>query len=69
MLAPFLRILMVGFLVLGAISAFVFLAAMMGVASSFRDLGERGLDLAWRVILLLLFFMLLERWTDDKGQS
>ncbi len=37
--------------------------AALGVAPSIDDIAKRGLDVFWRVLLLAVLFMILERAT------
>lgn len=68
-LYPFLRKLIFGSLAFGASSGAAYLVAVTGLAPSLRNIAERGLDMSWRVILLLICFMLLEIAADHRSST
>ncbi len=64
-----LRRLAVAFLALGAVSGLMLLSARSGLTPSLRHLAEGGLDMAWRVIVLLAFFVVLEPLANKGAHS
>ena len=61
MLYPLLRRLIFGALGLAAVSGIAYLLATLSLTRPIRDFAERGLDISWRVLLLAIFFIVLER--------